>query len=66
MNNDGPNDEDEECGWCGEEHGLRCPYVAAMEYDNKGKMRRVEFFPVFEQVVEGNISRTTISGGKLN
>ena len=51
---------EDECGWCGEDHGARCPYVAAYEYDAEGMLRRVEFFPTFHQVEDGAVSVTTI------
>ncbi len=31
------------CQWCGETHGIRCPLVKAIEYEN-GTVKRVEFY----------------------
>jgi hypothetical protein len=33
----------EPCRWCGETHGVKCPVVRAIEYDTRGRVRRVEF-----------------------
>ena len=33
----------EQCRWCGNYHGARCPEVRAIEYHEDGSMKRVEF-----------------------
>ncbi len=32
------------CIYCGDMHGPRCPWVKAIDYDDCGRVRRVEFF----------------------
>lgn len=32
------------CQWCGNFHAAKCPLVKAIEYDDSGNMKRVEFF----------------------
>ena len=35
---------DKTCQHCGGIHGLRCPWVKALEYHPDGTLKRVEFF----------------------
>lgn len=36
------------CHWCGETHGVKCPYVKSIEYYESGEVKKVEFFSLAE------------------
>lgn len=59
------------CRWCGTMHGVKCPIVKAIEYDTRGRVRRVKFmtpadqmpwFPVAPQPPPPQIGQWTIGG----
>lgn len=38
------------CRWCGHFHGDLCPQVKALEYNEDGAVRRVEFFAPVDHI----------------
>ena len=38
-----PDQKPEPCRWCGEAHGVLCPWVKAFEFGPDGTLKRVEF-----------------------
>jgi hypothetical protein len=45
-----PLDQANSCRYCGHFHGDLCPQVKAFEYDEKGEVKRVEFFAPIDHI----------------
>lgn len=43
-----PTDDSGKCVFCRSKHETVCPLVSAMDYDEFGRITRVEFFPLIE------------------